>query len=241
MSRERPIRIEPQRWMPLVAAFLCFSAGPMAAQIPAGFTPIFNGRDLTGWHVSGTTHHGNAPGVAVVDGAIALSQNPFSQGGLLLTDRTYKNFELYLEAKLPWKINSGIFLRSSEGGSAYQIELLGGGTGNTGSLISEGMSLSKSGPTNEPARLWKQNDWNSFLVRVEGDIPHMTLWFNGVQVWDVQQERNDKIAGETSGHIGLQSHFTGTFTPVADFTCCSTSWLPGESIYFRNIAIKELP
>src|SRR5262245_36653014 len=27
---------------------------PAAPQVPDGFTPIFNGRDLTGWHVSTT-------------------------------------------------------------------------------------------------------------------------------------------------------------------------------------------
>ena len=225
----------------LLALGALLGGGPVAAQVPAGFTPIFNGRDLTGWHSSHTTHHGSLVGASVVDGAIALRQEPFGQGGLLMTDRQYKNFELYLEAKLPWGINSGIFLRSSDGGSAYQVELLGGGTGNTGSLISEGMPLSKPAPTSEPAKLWKENDWNSFRIRVEGDVPHLTAWFNGVQIWDVQQDRNDKIGGETTGSIGLQSHYTGTFVPVADFTCCPTSWKPGAVIYFRNVAIKELP
>ena len=231
-------------WLAL-PLMLAFSGATAAARqqggVPAGFTRIFNGRDLTGWHSSHTTHHGSHVGASVEDGAIALSQDPFGQGGILLTDRAYRNYELYLETKLPWGINSGIFLRSSESGSAYQIELLGGGTGNTGSLISEGMPLSKPAPTAEPAKLWKQDDWNSFRVRVEGDAPHMTLWVNGVQVWDVQEDKNDKIAGETTGLIGLQSHYTGTFEPVADFTCCPTNWKPGSVIYFRNIAIKELP
>jgi hypothetical protein len=235
VSRSRRVQIA------LLAFGILSAAGSANAQIPAGFTRIFNGRDLTGWHSSHTTHHGSLVGASVVDGAIALRQEPFGQGGILMTNREYKNFELYLEAKLPWGINSGIFLRSSDGGSAYQVELLGGGTGNTGSLISEGMPLSKPAPTAEPAKLWKENDWNSFRIRVEGDIPHLTAWFNGVQIWDLQQDKNDKIGGETTGFIGLQSHYTGTFVPVADFTCCPTSWKPGAVIYFRNIAIKELP
>lgn len=229
------------RCAPLTIVLALAAAGRAQAQVPDGFTPIFNGRDLTGWHSSHTTHHGSLVGAAVEDGAIVLRQEPFGQGGLLMTDRRYRNFELYLETKLPWGINSGIFLRSSDGGSAYQIELLGGGTGNTGSLISEGMPLGKPAPTSEPARLWKENEWNSFRVRVEGDVPRLTLWVNGVQVWDVRQDRNDKIGAETDGHIGLQSHYTGTFTPIDDFTCCPTSWKPGAAIYFRNVAIRELP
>jgi len=35
-------------------------------------------------------------------------------------------------------------------------------------------------------------------LRVERDAPHLTLWINGKQVWDVQEPINDKIAGETS-------------------------------------------
>jgi len=242
MTRSKPGRARPARWRLLLAATLLFGgSGAAHAQIPAGFTPIFNGRDLTGWHSSRTTHHGNSVGASVENGAIVLRQNPFGQGGLLLTDRQYRNFELYFETKLPWGINSGIFLRSSEGGSAYQMELLGGGTGNTGSLISELMPLSLGAPTTEVAKAWKDGDWNSFRLRMTGDAPHVTMWFNGVQIWDVQEPKNDKVGGETTGVIGLQSHYTGTFTPVADFTCCPTSWKPGEAIYFRNLAIKELP
>src|SRR5437763_5374337 len=38
--------------------------------VPAGFTPIFNGRDLTGWHVSKTARHGVTPDFHVVHGMI---------------------------------------------------------------------------------------------------------------------------------------------------------------------------
>ena len=41
-----------------------------------------------------------------------------------MTDKRYKDFELYLETDIPWGLNSGIFLRSTETGGAYQIELV---------------------------------------------------------------------------------------------------------------------
>ncbi len=63
-------------------------------RIPEGFTPLFNRRDLTGWHVSRNIHHGTTPCVTVEDGAIVMRQRPYAQGGLLLTDRKYRNFEL---------------------------------------------------------------------------------------------------------------------------------------------------
>jgi hypothetical protein len=68
-------------------------------QIPAGFAPIFNGRNLDGWHLSRTTHHGTVGNFYVENGAMLASQRPFGQGGLLLTDKVYKDFELYLELK----------------------------------------------------------------------------------------------------------------------------------------------
>src|SRR5215213_5773949 len=131
------------RWpgtIPLLLVLLLAGAAELPAQvgrIPAGFTPLFNGRDLTGWHVSRTTHHGTTPSVSVEDGAIVMRQRPYGQGGLLLTDKKYRNFELYLEARPDWGTNGGIFFRSSESGTAYQVELVGGGAPGTGDLFGE--------------------------------------------------------------------------------------------------------
>src|SRR5262249_45037530 len=93
------------------------------AQVPSDFHPIFTGRNLHGWPISRTDHHGSTPEATVENGNLVLKQSPYGQGGLLLTDRRYDNFELYIEVKAAWGCNSGIFLRSTEGGSAYQIEL----------------------------------------------------------------------------------------------------------------------
>jgi len=57
------------------------------------------------------------------DGAVYLTQRPFSQGGLLLTDRKYGDFEFYMETDITPGYDSGLFLRSTEEGSADQIEL----------------------------------------------------------------------------------------------------------------------
>src|SRR4051812_19335854 len=102
----------------LAAATLLLRSGAHAQEprLPAGFIPLFNGKDLSGWHVSRTDHHGSTPNVAVESGVLQLRQSPYGQGGLLLTDKRYQDFELYIEAKAPWGCNSGIFLRSTEGG-----------------------------------------------------------------------------------------------------------------------------
>ena len=107
-------------------------AADPGARIPDGFTPIFNGKDLTGWHVSKTNHHGTTPDYHVLHGLIVGTQNPRGQGGILLTDRKYKNVEVYMEIKPDWGCDSGLFLRSNEAGEAYQVtldHLPGGGMG----------------------------------------------------------------------------------------------------------------
>jgi hypothetical protein len=89
--------------------------------IPDGFTPIFNGKDLTGWHVSKTNHHGTTPDYRVLHGVIVGTQSPRGKGGILLTDKKYKNVEVYMEIKPDWGCDSGLFLRSNEKGDAYQV------------------------------------------------------------------------------------------------------------------------
>jgi hypothetical protein len=105
---------------------------PPAPFVPEGFTAIFNGRDLTGWHISSTNHHGTTPAYRVMHGMIVGTQNPLGQGGILLTDKKYKNVEVYMEVKPDYGCDSGLFLRSTEAGEAYQVTLdylPGGGMG----------------------------------------------------------------------------------------------------------------
>ncbi len=218
--------------------WLLISFAAAVAALPPGFTPLFNGKDLAGWHVSRTDHHGSTPGVSVENGALQLTQFPYGQGGLLLTNKRYRDFELYLEVKAPAGCNSGIFLRSTEGGSAFQIELDQGH--GTGDLLGENLNLSRSAMATALPGVWKDNEWNSFRIRIEGAAPRIAEWINGVAMWDVQEPRNDKIAGETDGMIALQAHWVSTYQPAADSFNLPGSWKPGAAYRFRNIAIKVL-
>ncbi|MHC2990174.1 hypothetical protein OB13_00695 [Pontibacter sp. HJ8] len=223
----------------VVLFFLVCIGSVVQAQIPAGFKPIFNGKNLKGWHSSRTSHQGTTPDVRVEDGAIVLRQQPYGQGGVLLTDKKYKNFELYLEAKIDSFSNGGIFIRSSESGIAYQIEL-DEAAGSTGNLYGERMPVSTVMQATDLEKVWKPNDWNSFRIRMVGEVPCITLWVNGVQMYDVVQPKNDFVAGATQGMIGLQSHWTALYSPAAGEWNGLNSWAPGAAHRFRNIAIKEL-
>jgi hypothetical protein len=130
--------------------FTWFPDAPIHA-VPAGFVPIFNGQNLTGWHVSPDNHHGVTPDFRVVNGAIVGAQSPFGDGGILLTDKSYRNFELYLEVRPDYGCDSGIFFRSTESGHAYQITMDYLPGGSMGRLITE--TINGAGGTDRAAIL----------------------------------------------------------------------------------------
>jgi Domain of Unknown Function (DUF1080) len=218
--------------------FLCFLLSMAKAQVPPGYKSLFNGRDLKGWHTSRTSHQGTEGNFYVEDGAITLKQKPYGQGGILLTNKKFKDFELYVELKIDSFCNGGIFLRSTETGQAYQIELAI--PGGTGSLLGEAMQISKSVEAKDVGKVWKANDWNSFRIRMVGEIPKISLWVNNVLMWEVTQPQNDFTAGAVEGMIGLQSHWTALYQPIPGGFNMPGAWRPGAAHRFRNIAIKEI-
>ena len=85
-----------------------------------GYVSIFDGKSLAGWHVSTKTGHSNKSGKksggrwVVENGAIIGSQDIPGNGGIIITDKKYKNFEVVLEMNNDFTIDSGLFLRSTE-------------------------------------------------------------------------------------------------------------------------------
>ena len=215
------------------------SVRAQTGRIPPGFKPIFNGKDLSGWHISRSTHQGTTPDFHVENGVIICREKPYGQGGLLMTDKNYRNFELYIEAKIDSFSNGGIFIRSNEGGAAYQIEMIL--PGNTGDLLGERIPVSKGARALGREKVWRANDWNTFRIRMVGDTPHISLWINDVFMYEVQEPKNDFIAGAKEGRIALQCHWTALYSAAAGKGMPLSSWLPGATHRYRNIAIKELP
>jgi formylglycine-generating enzyme required for sulfatase activity len=89
-------------------------------------------------------------------------------------------------------------------------------------------------------KVWKKGDWNSFRIRMTGEIPKVSLWINGEHMWDAEGERNDLIGDVTAGMIAFQLHWSATLQPIPGGRCCDFSWRPDASHQFRNVKIKEL-
>src|SRR6187399_902391 len=101
-----------------------------------GFEAIFDGKTLNGWHVSAKSGHSrtskNTTGGdwKVVDGAITGTQDIPGNGGIVLTDKKYSEFEITLEMNNDFGPDSGLFLRCTEDGKCYQglIDFHSGGS-----------------------------------------------------------------------------------------------------------------
>jgi len=210
-------------------------AGTIAG-IPEGFVAIFNGKDLAGWHRSQVNHHGNSEGWSVEGGVLLATQDRPGNGGILLTDRTYRDFEVSLEIKPDWGCDGGLFLRSNEKGQAYQvmIDFLEGGS--VGGIYGE--KLTGLDPATSSRRVnrdwrkaWKEDEWNTLRARIEGEVPRIRVWLNDQPIVDWTDSANHAAGGATEGMIALQIHYSNEETP---------RWKPGGRHRYRNVAVREL-
>jgi hypothetical protein len=218
-----------------------------------GFVTIFDGTSLAGWHVSAQTGHsaasGNKSGGAwvVKDGAITGTQDIAGNGGIVLTDKQYGDFEVIVEMKNDYGPDSGLFLRSNDRGQAYQalIDYHEGGSlmgiygeGLTGGIHVRNFTMGATPDKitavenaftplpvkpEEWAKFWKHNQWNEFRARIEGNPPRITTWINGVKFmeWTDKEKRH-----QDRGSIALQVHGGGD--------------LRGQFVRYRRVRVKEL-
>ena len=196
--------------------------------IPPGFTSIFNHQNIAGWHISMTTHQGNTREWRVIDGVLTARQNPKGNGGVLLSDKRYKDFEVYLEIKPDWGCDGGLFLRSNGAGQAYQvmIDYLEGE--NVGGIYGERLEGVKRTLSENWQKVWRKDEWNALRARIVGNPPHITVWLNGEKITEFQDTANHAAGGAEDGMIAVQVH-------------SGDRWGGEESFHrFRNIAVREL-
>jgi hypothetical protein len=199
----------------------------VASCAPSAPQAIFNGRDLTGWHVSESSPHGRTRTWHVADGAIVATQHPPGEGGLLLTDERYGDIEVALDVMVCEGCDSGLFLRSNEGGQAYQVMLDNLEGGIIGSIYGEQMEELNAPAYAEWRRVWRQGEWNHVRARIEGSVPHITVWINGTMTTDWTDVANHAADGAGEGAIGLQVHGGGR-------------WAPGGTLRVRSVTVTRL-
>lgn len=216
-----------------------------------GFVSIFDGKTLKGWKVSAQSGHSRASknktgGRWVVeDGAIVGSQDVKGNGGILITEKEYGNFEVVLEMKNDFSPDSGLFLRSNEKGQCYQAMIDYHADGNLMGVYGEGIGGFRSrnfrfgkrvteiiaednkfplpvSPEKWP-EFWKHGEWNELRARITGNPPEITTWIKGVKF---MEWKADKKHLPDKGGIAVQVHGGGDHTK--------------EFVRYRNIRVKEL-
>ena len=102
---------------------------------------LFDGKTLGGWHKNPQRiGHGTGGIWRVEDGTITGEQDPpgSGNGGVLLTDRQFGDFELSIDMQPDWGVCSGLFLRGNDRGQCIQMMVDYHDAGNVGHLYGEG-------------------------------------------------------------------------------------------------------
>jgi hypothetical protein len=182
-----------------------------------GFHLLFDGRTGKGWR--GYRKDALPSGWQVVDGALTR----VAEGGDIVSDREYANFELRLQWKIEKGGNSGIMYRVSEDmedtyETGPEMQVLDDANNHEGSnpLVAAGSNYGLY-PA-EPGHVKPAGEWNDVRIVVDG--PHVEHWLNGTKVVTYELWGDDwkaRVAGSKfkqwprfglnkSGHIALQDH-----------------------------------
>ena len=153
------------------------------------WTPLFNGKDLSGW-----TETGDAI-FKVEDGHLIGTQTD-GKGGDLWTEKTWADFELRATYRVEWPANSGIWFRY-DGKKGYQYDILKwpNPVAYSGSLYCPG-KLFITRNLNEA--LENPEGWNKARILANGT--ELMLWLNGVKVGQIRDDTLSK------GKLGIQVH-----------------------------------
>lgn len=191
-----------------------------------GWEKLFNGKDLTGWHLLNGQHK-----VEVEDGVIVGTCIAGLPNGFLATKEEYGDFILELEIKADLLMhNSGIQFRSLSTDEyqdgrvhGYQAEVDITPQKWSGGIYDEARRgwLYILEDQDSPAKqAFKNNEWNRYRIEAIGNTNR--IWVNGVPTAHLVDDET------TKGFIALQLHGNSRPTvPHGDY-----------QVRYRNIRIK---
>ncbi|MSO22854.1 MAG: DUF1080 domain-containing protein [Acidobacteria bacterium] len=232
----------------------------------AGFRPLFNAKDLSGWHKNHKPlWHGTGGRWTIEENAIVGEQDPpnSGNGGLLLTNESFGDFEVTFEVKPDWGVDSGFFVRSTENGECYQIMIDYYDSGNIGEVFVEGLETT-SRRTFQIEGVYedatKRRLASTRALRAEASAKRQHprfklsdwtgLW--KIEAWNAVQARiagnpptiTTYLNGQLIGQFKSESKFEGTLESRGALALQvhggKSSWPKGAKVRFRNIQVKTL-
>jgi hypothetical protein len=171
-----------------------------------GHTPLFNGRDLTGWEGAGADA---AACWKVEDGAIVCTG---AKGPWLRSREEHGDYNLRLAYKLKEAGNSGVYIRVPENGnhhgenSGIEVQVLDDHAAKYATLkpYQYTGSLYAIVPA-DPRVCRAAGEWNTLEIDCQGTS--YLVVHNGVVVIRATNEQHPELAKRlTSGFLGLQNH-----------------------------------
>jgi len=183
-----------------------------------GFTPMFNGRDLTGWQTTGNW-------VVESDGTVTLKPRPGEggwqrYGAYLTTKRKYKDFIIDLEFKFEKRGNSGVFLRVADPKNhvttGFEVQILDTHGKKKVTAHDCGGIIGTAIPSRNMVK--PAGQWNRYTITCKGSNVKVVL--NGEQVVDLDLSTSKLKDRPPAGYIGFQDE--------------------AKRIWYRNVRIKEL-
>ena len=175
---------------------------------------LFNGKDLSGWRL---VEPKAANGWSVENGTL-VNRPDKSTGkhyGNIRTDREFEDFRITLEAKVPPKGNSGIYLRG-----IYEVQVADSYNRAPDSHGIGGL-YSRITPTSNPAKA--PNEWQTFDITLVDR--HLTVILNGVKIID-----NQPVLGCTGGALWSDEFRPGPIYLQGDH----------EAVDYRNIVLHPV-
>jgi hypothetical protein len=208
---------------------------------PSDAIILFDGKNLDEWVAN---RDGSPAKWIVADGVMTVDK---AQGNIE-TRRTFKNYQLHIEWRVPEKItgsgqargNSGVFLASTGTGDAgYELQVLDPYNNKTYVNGQAGSIYKQSIPLVNPGRKpgeWQVYDvvWTAPTFNADGSLKtpaYVTAFFNGVLV-----QNHFELKGETL-YIGKPFYKSYTSAPIK----LQAHGDKSEPISFRNIWVRELP
>ena len=235
------------KYFPLFIVSFLVGSFFLSSKPPAGYVPLFNGKDLEGWWGAKTEDPDKWMNLSVDEFQKKWSASQLDihkhwsvengelvndgHGLFLTTEKNYGDFELQLEYKTVAGADSGIYLRG-----VPQIQIWDttkeGGKWKLGADKGSG-GLWNNGPAGSPGRdpLVKADkpfgEWNKFHITMRGNL--VTVLLNDklvvdeaplINYWDRKTSIEKRKPLRKLGPIQLQTH--------------------GGEIRWKNIYIKEL-
>ena len=209
---------------------------------PSDAIVLFDGRNLDEW----VQNRDKSPAKwTLADGVMTVSK--VKGVGSIETKRSFRNYQLHVEWKIPENItgesqgrgNSGVFLASTgPGDDGYELQVLDSYNNKTyvngmaGSIYKQAIPLAN--PARKPGE-WQSYDvvWTAPVFNADGSVKtpaYATVFFNGVLV-----ENHFELQGQTL-FIGKPFYKQYDRAPIK----LQAHGDPSEPISFRNIWVREL-